>query len=136
MLMLRSPQEAYRRIDFDARVETSDSAQLVGLCFEQVVAALGTAIFAHDRRDTALRGQSLTRALSAVMALRLGISGDGQQNGSGITGALHQLYEGAGRTVLDSVMDFDALGLSRLRDDLREVAGALAAAPVERHEAA
>ncbi len=122
MLMLRSPQETYRRIDFDARVEASDSADLVALCFEQVIAALGTAIFAHDRKDTALRGQTLTRALSAVMALRLGVSGDG-----GVSDALHQLYEGAGRTILDCVMDFDALALSRTRDDLREVAAALAA---------
>ena len=136
MLMLRSPQEAYRRIDFDARVETSDSAQLVGLCFEQVVAALGTAIFAHDRRDTSLRGEALTRALSAVMALRLGVRGEAQANERGVTEALHQLYEGAGRTILDAVMDFDALALSRLRDDLRDIAAALVAAPMEQRQAA
>jgi flagellar protein FliS len=121
-MMQHSPADAYRRIDFDARVGTAQPAELVALCYERLVSALGTAIFAHDRGDAARKSDALTRALAAVMALRLGVEGT-----EGIAGALHQLYEGAGQTVLDSVLDFDALALSRLRDDIREIAAALSA---------
>ena len=43
MLMLRSPHEAYRKVDFDARVAGATPQQLVALCYEQLIAALGTA---------------------------------------------------------------------------------------------
>lgn len=119
-MMQHSPAETYRRIDFDARVGTAPPAELVALCYERLTTALGTAIYAHDRGDAARKSEALTRALAAVMALRLGISGE-----DGVAGALHRLYEGASQTVLDSVLDFDALALSRLRDDIREIAAAL-----------
>lgn len=120
MMMNATPREVYRRIDFDARVEASDPAQLVALCYEQLIGALGTAVFAHDRRDSALRSQSLTRALSATIALRLGVSGD-----TPVADALHQMYEAAGRTVLDSVLECDAAALNRLRQDFLELQSSL-----------
>jgi flagellin-specific chaperone FliS len=122
MMMQRSPAEVYRRIDFDARVEAARPAELVSLCYDKLVTALGTAIYAHDHRDPAQKSESLTRALAAVMALRLGIAGE-----EGVARALHQLYEGAGRTILESVAAFDAIALSRLRNDIREIAAALSA---------
>lgn len=35
MRYLRDPSEAYRRVDFDARVFGADPRQLVDLCLEQ-----------------------------------------------------------------------------------------------------
>jgi flagellin-specific chaperone FliS len=120
MLMQRSPTAAYRRVDFDARVETAGPADLVRLCYDRLVTALGTAIYAYDRSDASQKSESLTQALAAVMALRLGVAGE-----DGVAGALHRLYEGAARTILDSVANFDAIALSRLRDDFREIASAI-----------
>ena len=120
MLAQRSPHEAYRRVDFDARVGTADPAQLVTLCYEQLVSGIGTALVAHDRGDNRLKSQSLTRALSAVTALRLGVSGE-----DGVAMALHRLYEAARRTLLDSALAFDAVVLRRLRADFVEIAHAL-----------
>lgn len=54
MLALRNPSEAYRRVDFDARVEGADPASLVLLCYETLTAALGSAIFAAERGDSRL----------------------------------------------------------------------------------
>lgn len=121
----RSPREAYRRIDFDARVEMAQPQELVALSYEKLVSALGTAIHAHDRGDGRLKSDSVTRALSAVMALRLGIRGE-----DAVSNALHTLYEGAGRTILDSVLDFDAAALGQLRDDFIEISTALGASPL------
>ena len=94
MLATRSPHEAYRRVDFDARVAGADPGQLVTLCYEQLISALGSAVYANGRGDNLLKSQSLTRALSAITALQLGVSGE-----SGVASALRQLYEAARRSI-------------------------------------
>jgi len=123
MLARRSPSEAYRRVDFDARVEASDPRQLVGLCCEQVVSSLGAAIFAASRGDNAHKSQALTRALAALTALDLGVSGD-----DAMARALRQLYGAARRTVLDCALRFDADRLAQVARDFREIGAALQAA--------
>jgi len=123
MLARRSPSEAYRRVDFDARVEASDPRQLVALCCEQVAASLGSALFAAARGDNALKSQSLTRALAALTALDLGVSGD-----DAMARALRQLYGAARRTVLDCALRFDASGIETIRRDFGEIGAALQAA--------
>lgn len=122
MLAHRSPQETYRRIDFDARVQGAGAPELVALCYEQLVSAIGSAIFANEREDNALKSQSLTRALSAVTALQLGVRGD-----SGVAGALRTFYEGARRALLESATAFDAERLAVLRRDVADIAEAVAA---------
>ncbi len=124
MLLQRSPDEAYRRVDFDARVASARPAELVALCYERLIEALGTAMLASDRADRARKSDALTRALAAVMALRLGVKGQ-----DGVSAALLQLYEGSAQTILDSVIDFDAAAIGRLREDIREIAAALTPRP-------
>jgi len=116
---MTGPQEAYRRVEFDARVQGADSRQLVTVCFEQLVGALGTAIHANRIGDRLLRSCSLTRALSAVTALQLGVSGDG-----GVADALRHVYEAARQAMLDSALDFDAEALNRVRTDFTEISAA------------
>lgn len=123
MLQMRSPHEAYRRVDFDARVAGANPGQLVSLCYEQLIGALGSAVFAHDRGDNLLKSQSLTRALSAITALQLGVSGE-----SSVAQALRQLYEAARRSVLDSALTFDAATIGTVRQDFIDISRALNAA--------
>ena len=115
-----SPREAYRRVEFDARVEGADPHGLVTLCYEQLVSALGGALLAQERGDNARKSSSLTRALSAVTALQLGVAGD-----KGIAAALLQFYAAARRTLLDSVIRFDAAAIAALRQDFAEIAAAM-----------
>ena len=123
MLQMRSPHEAYRRVDFDARVAGADPGQLVTLCYEQLIGALGSAIFAHERGDNLLKSQSLTRALSSITALQLGVSGE-----STVAQALRQMYEAARRSVLDSALTFDAAALGTVRQDFIDISRALTGA--------
>jgi flagellar protein FliS len=123
MLAIRSPNEAYRRVDFDARVEGADPKHLVGMCYEQLVSSLGSAIFAQERGDNSLKSQSLTRALSAVTALQLGVSGENET-----AQALRHLYEATRRALLDSAMKFDAALLGTIRQDFVEISRAVNAA--------
>jgi len=123
MLALRSPHEAYRRVEFDARVAGADPRQLVGMCYETFVGALGTALFAHEKGDNRLKSQSLTRALSAVTALQLGVTGE-----EGVTVALRQLYQSARRSILDSAITFNPDVVSVMKQDFLEISAALSAA--------
>lgn len=120
MLLQRSPQEAYRRVDFDARVSASDPRQLVKLCYEQVIAATGSAIVAHERSDPALKSQSLTRALAALTALQLGVS-----SGEGVAAALTQLYGSARKALLESAVRFDPDVVGQVRQDFIDIAQAI-----------
>lgn len=121
MLTARSPQEAYRQVDFDARVAGADPHTLVALCFERFDAALGSALFAHARADNALRSRSLTQALAALTALQIGVD-----RGAPLAAALDQLYRAARVSLLDSVPAFDPVALAAIRSDFAEIARALA----------
>lgn len=120
MLASRDPAEAYRRVDFDARVEGADAQALVALCYEQVVAALASAGFAHLHSDNRAKSKAITRALAAITALQLGISGT-----DGIAAALHQFYESARRALIDNALDFDAERVAAIRQDFKEIAAAM-----------
>lgn len=122
MLMPTSPQEAYRRVDFDARVSSAGPAELVHLCYEHLTSALGTAVHADANGDNCLKSRSMTRALTAITALQMGVAGAGD-----MALALGQLYEGARRTILDSALAFDADAIATLRNDFAEIGQALLA---------
>jgi len=122
MRLQQSPHEAYRRVDFDARVSGARPAELVHLCFEHLVSALGTAIHAEERGDNGLKSRSMTRALTAITALQMGVSGE-----EGVSTALRQLYESARRSILDSALVFDSQRIRVLRDDFAEIGRALRA---------
>ena len=126
MLALRNPHEAYRRVDFDARIEGASPAQLVALCFEQADAALASAMFAHQAGNNHGKSQSVTKALAAITALRLGVSGE-----EGVAAALRQFYASVRRALLNSALDFNAATIAELRRDLSEIAGALTSAKTD-----
>ena len=123
MLPQRSPQEAYARVEFDARVSGTDPAGLVLVCFEQFDRGLAAALGADKAGDNQRRSAGLTAALAAVTALQLGID-----RGNGMAAALDHYYGAARGALLDCVLDFRAGTIAALKADFAEVAGALAAA--------
>lgn len=121
-MLRRDPGEAYRRVDFDARVRGADSRQLVDLCLEQVAGSLGRAIYADTRGDNAAKSAALTRAVAALTALQMGVDASHPTGG-----ALIQLYRSARTAALDSVLRFDAAKLQAIRNDFLEIREALLA---------
>lgn len=121
MLAQRNPQEAYRRVDFDARIAAAKPGELVVLCLEQFVAATGSALIAHERKNNALKSQSMTRALSSLTALQMGIDENG-----GMASALSQFYGAARHQLLDNVLNFDPVAIATLRADFVEIYQAFA----------
>ena len=124
MLALTDPREAYRRSEIDARIVAGGNpADLVRLCLEQAIGALGLAVIAHERKDPLARSKATTRALSAVTALEMGVD-----RNAPLAGALLQIYGAAKQAILDSVLAFDPELLGRVRQDFVDIAAALRAA--------
>ncbi|MXP41584.1 flagellin [Altererythrobacter soli] len=124
MLALTDPKEAYRRSVFDARVQGGDTAALVQLCLEHAITGLGGALFAHQRSDAAGRSKALTRALTAITALEMGVD-----RNAPLAGALLQMYGAARHAVLGSVVNFQPELLASVRQDLVDIEKALHARP-------
>ena len=120
MLAQRNPQEVYRRIDFDARVNAADPRELVAVCYEQLIGALGSSLWAQDHGDNLLKSRSLTRAMAALTALQMGVKGN-----DAMTDALHHMYTAARHAVLDSVLNFDATTIARVSQDFRDISESL-----------
>ncbi|RXZ65258.1 flagellar protein FliS [Pelagerythrobacter rhizovicinus] len=120
MLALTDPHEAYRRSSLDARVQGGDSAALVQLCLEQAIASLGSALFAQERGDPMLRSKALTRALTAITALEMGVDREAP-----LAEALLQVYGAARHAVLGSATDFNGDLLAAVRQDFLEIETAL-----------
>ncbi len=124
MYALQNPTEAYRRVDFDARISGADPRQLVIVCYEQLAAALGAALLAASRGDNARKSQALTRALAALTALQMGLD-----PGQPITAALATFLESGRKAVLGSVVRFEPQAIERLREDVADLLEAFRHAP-------
>ena len=120
--LARSPAETYRSVDFDARVNGATPAELTDLCFEQFIASLGRAMHAHAANDPGARSTALSRAVSCLLALEMGIAGQ-----DGIAATLRELYARARASVLASVLEWDEPTLRRIRDDFTDIREALRA---------
>jgi flagellin-specific chaperone FliS len=123
LLARHTPQDAYRKVDFDARVNGCDPMELVGLCYEQLIASLGSALFAHERGDNDAKSKALTRGLSALTALQLGVAGN-----EGVAAALRQFYQAARGALLDGVLSFNPARIKEVRQDFLDIASALTSA--------
>ncbi len=73
MLACNDPYDAYQRVEFDAWVKGASPEQLVQICFDQLIIALTTAILANERCDGRLKSRAITRAVTALIALEMGI---------------------------------------------------------------
>ena len=120
LLARNTPQDAYRRVEFDARVGGSDTRQLVTLCYEQFIGALGTALHMARIGDNRGKSQAMTKALSAITALQLGVSGEVE-----VSWALRHLYEATRKALLDNVLTFNPDTIETIRGDFIDILRAM-----------
>jgi flagellin-specific chaperone FliS len=114
----KDPAATYRRIEFDARVSGAGQAELLTLLIEELLAALQSALFAHEHNHNQRKSAAMTRAIAVLTTLELGVT-PGAAGGIGAT--LLHFYRGGKRTILDSVVGFDPEAITRLRDDFEDV---------------
>jgi flagellar protein FliS len=120
MLAGRDPYSAYQRVEFDARVNGATSAQLVHICYDQLISALGTAMVAHERKDTTLKSRSFTRALTSLTALQMGVNPESE-----MAETLLGFYGVARKAILESSIKFDSDCLDAIRRDFTDIRNAL-----------
>jgi flagellin-specific chaperone FliS len=123
MRLLTNPADAYARVAFDARVAGGNPRELVLVCYEQLSHALARAQAAYAGADNRAKSEALTRALTAIAALQMGID-----PAAAMAAALDQFYAGARRVLLDNVIAYDPAAISTLASDVFEVSRALGSA--------
>jgi flagellar protein FliS len=119
-LALTDPHEAYRISEIDARLDGARPGDLVIFCLGQVILGLGSAISAHERHSYAARSKWLTRALTGLTALEIGVDRDAP-----LADALLQVYGAARHSLLDCALSFDAEVLAAIRSDFIEILAAV-----------
>ena len=125
MLARAQPGEAYRQSNFNKRLMVSERDDLVLFCLDDLVENLGVLEIAEARGDRAARSRSLTRCVTALTALEIGIDREAEMASS-----LMQFYGAAKGLLLDSVRNVDLDKIAQLRADMREIANAFRAARI------
>ena len=116
MLARTHPSDAYRQSAFDARLMGSRSGDLVIFCLEDFVENLGALELAQKRGDPAARSKALTRCVTALTALELGIDREAD-----LADSLLQFYGSAKADLLDSIRQTDMAKVAQLRADFSEI---------------
>lgn len=117
----RMAQRAYREAQFDARLLGSSREELVVFCLDEVVHALTMLDLAEQRGDPARRSSALTRAVTALTVLELGV-----ERSAPLAASLLQLYGGAKMELLGFIRAADRGATARLRRDFADLAAAFA----------
>lgn len=114
-MLTRNPAAAYRRVELDARIEASGSADLTRLCLEEAWAALGQALIALDRPQGAVRA-ALARGQSIMLWLARSVDPAHPLHGS-----LVQFYGGLASQIGANLLQADAGAIDRIRNDIRDL---------------
>ncbi|EAQ28908.1 hypothetical protein NAP1_14953 [Erythrobacter sp. NAP1] len=111
-----SPAKAYRRIDLDARIEASSGGELTLICLEEVVAALGQALFALERAPDEVPNEPLARAHGIAIWLARSVAPDNPMRS-----ALVQFYGGLVTTLTRNRVRPSVEELTQVRTDFADL---------------
>ena len=114
-MLARNPAAAYRRVELDARIEASGSADLTRICLEEALAALGTALAALDRGLGGAR-PPLTRAQSILVYLARSVA-PGHPLGASLTA----FYGGLAGQIGANILQSDVGTLSQIKNDIKDL---------------
>jgi flagellin-specific chaperone FliS len=115
-MLARNPAAAYRRVELDARIEASGSADLTRICLEEAWAALGQALVALRRSPDPLPREALVRAQGIILWLARSVAPDHPLHGS-----LVQFYGGLAHQIGANLLQADAEVIDRIRNDIRDL---------------
>ncbi len=119
MLSCPKPNEAYRQSSFEARLLGSSRNDLIIFCLEDFLENLVSLELADARGDSAGRSRAITRSITALTALELGL--DRQ---AALSDSLAHLYSSAKNVLLNSVRHTDKANIAAIKRDFSEIAEA------------
>ena len=117
---LLNPAATYRQIDVVGRTAT-DSAGLVQLMYEELVAALRSAAWAAEHGQQATKSERVMRATAILFALEAGLDFD---KGGDVSTALATLYTGARKAIVNASLGNDPAPFRAAAADMAEIAAA------------
>ncbi|MDP5104362.1 MAG: hypothetical protein NWP98_10595 [Erythrobacter sp.] len=114
-MLSRNPAAIYRRVELDARIEASGSADLTRICLEEAVAALGQALIALDRSQMPPR-EPLARAQTIMVWLTQSVAPDHPLGGS-----LRQFYGGLASQIGANILQAEPAAIGRIANDIKDL---------------
>lgn len=118
-MLKHSPDSAYRRVEVDARIEASDSADLTRICLEEAVAALGQATLALNRAPQRTPSDCLARAHGIALWLTRSVAPDNP-----LREQLRQFYGGLAATIRRNMVSPSLSELEQAREDFADLLAA------------
>lgn len=119
MLSRSKPCEAYREASFDARLLGSSRDELVLFCLEDFIENLRQLELADSRFDSSARSRAITRCVTALTALELGIDRTAEMGAT-----LAQFYGSAKNTLLDCIRQTNETSVAVMKEDFGDIAKA------------
>ncbi|NIJ21158.1 flagellar protein FliS [Sphingomonas naasensis] len=120
---LANPAATYRQIDLAGRTTGADSHRLVGLLYEEGVAALRAAACAAEGRQYAIKSERVARATAILFALEAGLDFD---RGGEVSRTLATFYHGLRQEVLHASIGTDPAPFREAATSLEEIGSAWA----------
>ncbi len=117
------PAATYRQVGLASRAGGADPHQLVGLLYEEGVAALRTAAWAAENENSALRGERVSRAMAILFALEAGLDFD---KGGDVSRTLASFYHGLRQQIGAASLGSDPAPFRDAAASLAEIAAAWA----------
>lgn len=123
MLASRDPGLAYRRSSFDARLLAASPQDMVIMCLDDFLASVVRFEQADSRDDREMRSAALTRCITALTALEMGVD-----RSLALGGTLLQFYSAAKSALLGMVVSIEVARLRAIKSDFEEIRGSFRAA--------
>jgi flagellar protein FliS len=120
---LANPAATYRQVDLAGRTTGADSHRLVGLLYEEGVAALRAAACAAETRQFAIKSERVARATAVLFALEAGLDFD---QGGQVSRTLASFYHGLRQQVLHASIGTDPAPFREAAASLEEIGSAWA----------
>ena len=120
---LANPAATYRQIDLTGRTTGANSHRLVGLLYEEGVAALRAAACAAEGRQVGIKSERVSRATAILFALEAGLDFD---KFGEVSRTLATFYHGIRQQVIRASLGNDPAPFREAAASLEEIGGAWA----------
>lgn len=123
MLTASDPGLAYRRSSFEARLLAASPQDMVIMCLDDLLANIVRFEQADLRDDRETRSRALTRCITSLTALELGVD-----RAAPVASALLQFYAAAKSAMLGMVVEVEVSVLRTVKRDFEDIRSSFRAA--------
>tara|TARA_B100000678_G_C18157417_1_gene481557 strand:- start:156 stop:551 length:396 start_codon:yes stop_codon:yes gene_type:complete len=119
--LLADPARTYRSVDLASRSAGGDPHRMVGLLYEEAVAALRAAAWGAENREYQVKSDKLTRAIAILFALESNLD---HSRGGDVASALSTFYRGLRQQIVNASIGNDPAPFRAAAESLLDIASA------------